>query len=278
MQKRSLQIRQAGRKIAFVPTMGFLHEGHLSLVRIGRELSDDLVVSIFVNPTQFSPAEDFDAYPRDTERDLALCRKARVDAVFLPQQAQLYPQGYETYVQLERLPGHLCGLSRPLFFRGVATIVTKLFNIIRPHWAVFGEKDYQQLQVIRRMVQDLNMDVTVTAGPTVREPDGLAMSSRNSYLTPSQREAACSLFQALQAAKTSVAAGRRDAQSIRQAAAAGISAHPETEIDYIAICDPTTLEEVAKIEGRVLMALAVKVGTTRLIDNMLLVPGASADP
>jgi len=272
MQQHSDRIRALGRTIAFVPTMGYLHEGHLALIRKGRELGDELVVSIFVNPTQFAPGEDFEAYPRDPERDLSLIEKEKADAIFFPDTQELYPEGFQTYVELEKLPKHLCGISRPTFFTGVATVVTKLFNIVKPHLAVFGEKDYQQLTIIRRMVQDLNFDITIIGQPTVREPDGLAMSSRNTYLSPSQRPAALSLFNALNNADARVKDGINEAGKIIKEASDLITSYPDTTIDYISICDPETLDDVNTIETPVLMALAVKVGTTRLIDNMILKP------
>ena len=272
MQQHSDRIRAMGRTIAFVPTMGYLHEGHLALIRKGRELGDELVVSIFVNPTQFAPGEDFEAYPRDPERDLALIEKEKADAIFFPDTKELYPEGFQTYVEMEKLPKHLCGISRPIFFTGVATVVTKLFNIVKPHLAVFGEKDYQQLTIIRRMVQDLNFDITIIGQPTVREPDGLAMSSRNTYLSPSQRPAALSLFNALNNADARVKDGINEAEKIIKEASDLITSYPDTTIDYISICDPETLDDVNTIETSVLMALAVKVGTTRLIDNMILKP------
>jgi len=272
MQQHSDRIRALGRTIAFVPTMGCLHEGHLSLIRKGRELGDDLVVSIFVNPAQFAPGEDFEAYPRDPERDLALIEKEKADAIFFPDTQELYPEGFQTYVELEKLPKHLCGISRPIFFTGVATVVAKLFSIVKPHLAVFGEKDYQQLTIIRRMVQDLNFDITIIGQPTIREPDGLAMSSRNTYLSPAQRPAALSLFNALNNADARVKDGINDAEKIIKEAFDLITSYPDTTIDYISICDPETLDDVNIIETPVLMALAVKVGTTRLIDNMILKP------
>lgn len=270
MQAAADGLRQAGKTIACVPTMGFLHKGHLSLMREGKRRADILVISIFVNPTQFAPHEDFDAYPRDLERDLELARQTGVDIVFTPEREALYPAGFETYVKLDALPLHLCGLSRPIFFRGVATVVTKLFHIVKPHVAVFGEKDFQQMMVIRRMVSDLNMDIEIVAGPTVREPDGLAMSSRNAYLKPNQRESALSLFRALTQAAQRVKAGMRDGAAVVDEARAFISRHPETEIDYVAVVDPETLEDMATIDRPARMALAVKVGGTRLIDNMAL--------
>jgi pantoate--beta-alanine ligase len=278
MRRRSRQLKAAGRSIAFVPTMGFLHEGHLSLMREGRRRADVLVASIFVNPTQFAPSEDFATYPRNPEGDSALTRAVGVDILFTPDSRTVYPEGYQTYVQLEALPHHLCGLSRPVFFRGVATVVTKLFHIVQPDIAIFGEKDYQQLMVIRRMVQDLDFGIEIVGGPTVREPDGLAMSSRNAYLTPAQRPAALSLYQTLQAAAAQVAAGEQDAARVVAAARERIGAFPETAVDYIAIVDPETLADVAVIDRPVRMALAVWVGKTRLIDNLSLSPDGTGAP
>ena len=272
IQKRSEQIRCQGKSIVLVPTMGFFHEGHLSLMRKGRELGDDLVISIFVNPAQFGPHEDFESYPRDLERDLQLAREIGVDAVFTPDNMELYPEGFQTYIELEKLPNHLCGLSRPVFFKGIATVVAKLFNIVKPHVAIFGEKDYQQLTVIRRMVQDLNFNINIIGGPTVREPDGLAMSSRNNYLSPKERPAALTLYKALVKAKDLLKNGVKDAGEIIQVATKLITAHPETGIDYISICDPECLDTIKTIDKPALMALAVNVGKTRLIDNMILYP------
>ena len=273
MQRHSEASRQRGQKIAFVPTMGYLHDGHLSLVKAGLGKADQVVVSIFVNPTQFGPGEDLDAYPRDVERDLTLAEAAGAHIVFIPTEEELYPQGYETYVKLESLPNHLCGLSRPVHFRGVATIVTKLFNIVKPHIAVFGQKDFQQLQVIRKMVADLNLDVEIYGAPTVREADGLAMSSRNRYLNQDQRPAALSLFKSLKLADSLVQEGVTDSAQIIAAARKLITTHPGNKIDYITLCDPETLEDINTIRGPVLMALAVKVGPSRLIDNHILIPG-----
>jgi len=270
MQKRSGELRRQGKAIAFVPTMGFLHEGHLSLMREGKRRGGTLVVSIFVNPTQFAPNEDFDSYPRDFDRDIELARSVGVDIVFSPNRKDLYPEGFETHVKLDALSRHLCGLSRPVFFSGVATVVTKLFNIVLPTIAVFGEKDFQQLVIIRRMVQDLNMNITIIGGPTVREPDGLAMSSRNAYLRPRQREAALSLYRSLTRAREQVREGLRDTAEIIQTATDFISEHPETKIDYIAVVDAETLVDVKRIDRPTRMVLAVKVGKTRLIDNIEL--------
>jgi len=270
MQERAESLRQGGRRIACVPTMGFLHDGHLSLMRLARRRADVLVVSVFVNPAQFGPEEDFETYPRNLERDLELCAKEDVDIVFTPKTGALYPNGYQSYVKLQHLPHHLCGLSRPVFFTGVATVVTKLLNIVRPHIAVFGEKDYQQLLVIRRMVQDLNFNTEIIGAPIVREKDGLAMSSRNAYLTPDQRPAALTLYRSLLQARKRIETGERDAARILKEARDLITAQPETHIDYLSICDPETLIDVERIDRPALMALAVKVGKTRLIDNTIL--------
>ncbi len=252
--------------------MGYLHEGHLSLIKIAREHSDDVVLSIFVNPTQFGPGEDLSSYPRALERDFELCERAGADVIFTPNEKDLYPEGYETYVALEKLPNHLCGLSRPVHFRGVATVVAKLFNMVKPHVAVFGEKDYQQLLLIRRMTRDLNFDIRIVSGPIVREPDGLAMSSRNSYLTTGQRKSALSLYKALNKARELAANGTTDAETIRNEVSNLILSHEGTSIDYVALTDPETLEEAATLNKPVLMALAVMIGKTRLIDNMILEP------
>ncbi len=265
-------MRRQGKTIVFVPTMGFLHEGHLSLMREGKTHGDDLVVSIFVNPTQFGPGEDLETYPRDFERDLDLVRKEGADAVFTPDDHEIYGERFQTYVELEKLPNHLCGKSRPVFFKGVATVVAKLFNIVKPHVAVFGQKDYQQLVIVRQMVRDLNFDITVIGSPTVREPDGLAMSSRNTYLTPEQRVSALSLYKSLINAQALLESGVQDAAEIIDSATDLIRSCPDTEIDYIAVCDPETLVDVKTIDKPVRMALAVKVGKARLIDNMLLKP------
>ena len=270
MQEHAESLRGDGWRIACVPTMGFLHDGHLSLMRIAKRRADVLVVSVFVNPAQFGPEEDFETYPRNLERDLELCAKEDVDIVFTPKTGALYSDDYQSYVKLEHLPHHLCGLSRPVFFTGVATVVCKLFNIVRPHIAVFGEKDYQQLLIIRRMVKDLNFNIEIIGGPIVREKDGLAMSSRNAYLTPDQRPAALTLYRSLVQARKRVETGERDAARILKEVRDLITAQPETDIDYLSICDPETLIDVERIDRPALMALAVKVGKTRLIDNTIL--------
>jgi len=270
MQKQSNELRSSGKTVAFVPTMGFLHEGHLELIRFGKKAADILVVSIFVNPTQFGPNEDFDAYPRDMEGDLSKVEKIGADMVFIPEADEMYPPDSQTKVMVDKVTKHLCGLSRPGHFDGVTTVVSKLFNIVKPHIAIFGEKDYQQLAVIRRMVKDLNMDIDVIGIPTIREPDGLAMSSRNSYLNPEERKSALCLIKSLDLANRSASDGQRDAQKIKMAMEELILSHPYTEIDYIQLCDPVSLEDVESINGETLVALAIKVGRTRLIDNKII--------
>lgn len=272
MQKRQEAIRLSGKRIAFVPTMGFLHKGHESLLVEGRKRGDDLVLSIFVNPTQFGPSEDLSTYPRNIEGDLAIAEKNGVDAVFLPDSADIYLPGYQTSVNLDLLPGFLCGLSRPGHFKGVATVVSKLFNIVKPHVAIFGEKDFQQLAVIRRMTMDLNFDIEIVGAPTVREADGLAMSSRNAYLSTEQRRTALCLIESLKNARDLVRNGLTNPEEIIRRSSDIIASYPETSVDYLAICDPLTLEPVTVITGPVLFAMAVKVGNTRLIDNMILEP------
>lgn len=272
MQAWSKARKQEGKTIGFVPTMGYLHAGHVSLLEKCRPLCDELVLSIFVNPTQFGPNEDLDAYPRDIDNDMALARTAGTTAVFLPDNTEMYGENYQTRVALDHLPHHLCGKSRPVHFGGVATVVTKLFNIVMPDVAVFGKKDYQQLRVIRQLVQDLDFDIRVLGGDIVREPDGLAMSSRNAYLTPEQRESALCLSQALGLAKAAVAGGETRVGTIRDKMAHHINGLDHTAIDYIEFCDPVTLDELKKINGPVVVALAVQVGKSRLIDNALIDP------
>lgn len=267
MQEASRQIRSSGKTIAFVPTMGFLHEGHLELLRQARERADVPVLSIFVNPTQFGPTEDFDKYPRDMEGDLKKAEQTGTDIVFTPPVSEMYPEGSQTTVKVKSLPEHLCGLSRPGHFEGVATVVAKLFNIVMPHVAIFGKKDFQQLAVIRRMVLDLNMDIEIIGIPTVREPDGLAMSSRNKYLNPEERRSALCLKKSIDMAIAMVNKGERDAEKIKASIRDLITGHPFTGIDYISLCDPLTLDDISVIEKPALLALAVRVGKTRLIDN-----------
>jgi pantoate--beta-alanine ligase len=257
-------------KIALVPTMGYFHRGHLSLMEYGKTVADRLVVSLFVNPAQFGPSEDLDRYPRDLERDAALAREAGVDVLYTPAAAAMYPRGYQTYVEVEQLSQGLCGASRPGHFRGVATVVLKLFNQVQPHTGIFGEKDYQQLAVIKRMAADLDLTVKVVGRSIVREPDGLAMSSRNTYLNPEERSAALCLYRSLSAAREVVASGAKSPQSVLEAVRQIITSTPHTRIDYLALVHPETLREVDSIEGRARLLLAVWVGHTRLIDNTLL--------
>jgi pantoate--beta-alanine ligase len=270
MQARSDELRLEGRTIALVPTMGFLHEGHLELMRVGTKHADTLMISIFVNPTQFGPSEDYEQYPRDTEGDLEKAREVGVDIVFFPSAEEMYTPNHQTTVSVERVTKHLCGLTRPGHFNGVTTVVAKLFNATKPHLAIFGQKDYQQLTVISRMVKDLNMDVQIVGVPTVREPDGLAMSSRNKYLNPEERQSALCLRKSLDLAEELFRQGERNALTIKKAMEELILSHPFTEIDYINLCHPVSLEDLEDLEDENLVALAVKVGKTRLIDNALL--------
>ncbi|RLB04759.1 MAG: pantoate--beta-alanine ligase [Deltaproteobacteria bacterium] len=270
MQGLAESLRKQGKKIAFVPTMGYLHEGHLSLMRYGREIADVLVTSIYVNPAQFAPGEDFEEYPRDFERDVRLSEKVGVDIIFTTTDEQMYPERYQTYVEVKEVTKNLCGRSRPVFFRGVATVVTKLFNIVKPHVAIFGEKDYQQLITIQRMVSDLNYDIEIIGRPIVREPDGLAMSSRNAYLSVDERKSALSLSRSLKIAQEMVQAGETSSSKIIERVCHEITSEPYTKIDYVQICHPQTLVDVDDISGGGVLALAVWVGKTRLIDNCML--------
>lgn len=275
MQAFSNSMRAEGKTISFVPTMGFLHEGHASLLSMGRAKADILVLSIFVNPSQFGPNEDLDAYPRNLEGDFAIAEKEGVDAIFTPKPGDIYPEGYQTYVNLEKLPDHLCGLSRPGHFRGVATVVAKLFNMVKPHFAIFGQKDFQQLAVIKRMVLDLDFDIEIIGAPIVREADGLAKSSRNSYLTAGQRKSSLCLYQAICKAKDMVAAGVNKTSEIIFEIEKIIKNQPEAKIDYLAMVDPDTFEDVTGLDKPCLFALAVIIGSTRLIDNTILAPSGS---
>jgi pantoate--beta-alanine ligase len=270
MQAWSKHKKQQGRTLCFVPTMGYLHKGHTSLLDKGKPLCDELVLSIFVNPTQFGPNEDLDKYPTDIENDLALAKKAGVTAVFLPNKDAMYPENYQTRVSLDHLPNHLCGKSRPVHFGGVATVVTKLFNIVMPDIAIFGQKDYQQLQVIRQMTLDLDFDIKILGGEIIREDDGLAMSSRNAYLTDTQRASAVCLNQSLARAKEMIKDGQTDTAAMTDKLTAFMNGFEEARVEYCSFCDPVTLEPVETVKGQVLLALAVKVGNTRLIDNALI--------
>lgn len=271
MQQRCLAARASGRRIALVPTMGFLHEGHLSLLREGKERGDLLVLSLFVNPTQFGQGEDLDSYPRDLERDAELARSVGVDLLFAPTANDMYPAGYSSYVNVEGLTEVLCGESRPGHFRGVTTVVCKLFTIVQPQVALFGRKDFQQLAVIRRMTADLNLPVEIVGMPIIREEDGLAMSSRNSYLSPQQRCQALALSDAIRLAKAAVAAGEQSAANLLQMVRRRIGQEADAAIDYVRICHADTLQEAAVIDRHAVLLLAVRIGQTRLIDNSYLV-------
>lgn len=270
MRTWSAAERAAGRRIGFVPTMGYLHQGHTSLVHLARQRAESVVVSIFVNPTQFGANEDLDAYPRDLERDTALLREAGASALFLPTTAMMYPEGHQTVVTVAEVTRPLCGAARPVHFRGVATVVTKLFNIVAPHVAVFGCKDFQQLVTIRRLVADLDFDIEIVGGPIVREDDGVAMSSRNAYLSAEERRAARCLSLALADARAAVAAGTREAARILGVASARIAAEPLARLDYAALVDPETLSDIETLDGPALLALAAHIGKARLIDNEVL--------
>jgi pantoate--beta-alanine ligase len=256
--------------VGFVPTMGYLHEGHLSLIRRARQECDHVVVSIFVNPTQFGPNEDLSRYPRDIERDLSLIEPLGVDLVWTPTAEVMYPKGYQTWVEVEAMTRPLEGAMRPGHFRGVTTVVAKLFNAVQPHKAYFGQKDAQQAAVIRRMTVDLNFPIEIVVCPTVREADGLAMSSRNVYLSPEQRKAATVLFRALSAAKELYEAGERNAERLRERMKEVLAAEPLAEVQYVSCADYDTLEELTEIRGKALLSMAVFIGKTRLIDNFVL--------
>jgi pantoate--beta-alanine ligase len=255
--------------VGFAPTMGYLHEGHLSLVKKSKEENDISVASIFVNPTQFGPSEDFESYPRDLEKDFKLL-EPYTDIIFTPSMKDMYPEGFNTWVEVKGLTDKLEGASRPTHFRGVTTIVAKLFNIVRPARAYFGQKDAQQLAVIKKMVKDLDMHLDVIACPTVREPDGLAMSSRNSYLKPDERKAAVVLHKSLTLAKKLFEGGERNASVIRREMVDLINREPLAHCDYVSIADNETLDEVETIHREVLVSLAVQIGKPRLIDNIVL--------
>ena len=262
--------RQLAEPLGFVPTMGYLHEGHLSLVRYARKENATVAASIFVNPTQFGPREDFKTYPHDTQRDLSLLEKERTDIVFMPTAEEMYPPQSDSWVVVENLAEGLEGASRPGHFRGVTTVVAKLFNIVQPDRAYFGQKDAQQAAVIKKMAVDLNMNLEVVTLPTVREPDGLAMSSRNTYLNAEQRQAATVLYKALTLAQQLYKGGERDAGKLRQQMIKLIQQEPLTEIDYISIASNETLAELDTVSPPALVSMAVKIGSTRLIDNVVL--------
>jgi pantoate--beta-alanine ligase len=261
--------RARGERIAFVPTMGYLHAGHVALLEEGRRRGDRLVLSIFVNPTQFGPTEDLSRYPRDLPGDLAKATAADTDVAFVPEPASMYPPGHQTTVQVHLLEQGLCGATRPGHFVGVATVVCKLFNIVRPHVTVFGEKDFQQLAVIRRMVRDLDMSIEVVGLPTVREPDGLAMSSRNKFLSPDERQRAVALSRALFAAREACQKGQRDVATLIAAAEAAIGP-AVTRLQYLELRDAETLQAISTVDRPAVMAVAAFLGQTRLIDNVRL--------
>lgn len=256
--------------LGFVPTMGYLHEGHLSLVRRAREECASVVVSIFVNPTQFGPQEDLARYPRDLPRDLGLLEPLGVDVVWTPTVEEMYPPGYQTWVIVEKLTQPLEGAMRPGHFRGVTTVVSKLFNAVQPQKAYFGQKDAQQAAVIRQMTRDLSYPIEIIVCPTVREPDGLAMSSRNTYLSPAERQAARVLYRALSAARTAYIQGERDAERLRQIMRQVLGEEPLAQVQYVSCADYETLEELEEVRGKALLSLAVFIGKTRLIDNVVL--------
>jgi pantoate--beta-alanine ligase len=278
MHRTAEGIRQDGKRIGFVPTMGYLHPGHLSLVRRARELSQVVVVSLFVNPTQFGPAEDYDTYPRDLPRDIDLLEEAGCDILFQPAAEQMYPPEHSTFVEVQGLTETLCGASRPGHFRGVTTVVAMLFEIVKPHLAVFGQKDAQQAIIIRRMAADLHQDIEIVVAPTVREPDGLAMSSRNEYLSPGERQEAPALYRALQWARSRIEEGERRSDALIEGMRQRIESESTGRIDYIAVVDTDRLQPLEEVSGEVLVALAVKFGRARLIDNIILNLGDDGAP
>ena len=269
--RQMVQAREAApRPLGLVPTMGYLHAGHLALVKRAREESAAVVVSIFVNPTQFGPTEDLATYPRDMERDLALLEQEQADIVFAPSVEEMYPAGYSTYVDVEGITSRLEGEQRPEHFRGVATVVTKLFTIVRPDRSYFGQKDGQQLVVVRRLAQDLNLCTEVVAVPTVREPDGLALSSRNAYLSERERKAASVLSHALRRVEELWRGGERDGEALRGKMRGTVQAEPLAELDYVSVADVVTLEEMSTVDRDAMASLAVRIGRARLIDNIQL--------
>lgn len=273
MQRWADAARARSQRIGLVPTMGYLHAGHLSLVSEARRRADVVVASVFVNPLQFGANEDLARYPRDIQRDTKLLADAGTDVLFLPDVKEMYPEGFQTAVAVDRVTRGLCGASRPAHFQGVTTVVAKLFNMVKAHVAVFGQKDFQQLVAIRRMVADLNFDIEIVGAPIVREADGLAMSSRNAYLSDHERHAALCLSKALAAAAARVERGETDALRILAAARRTVTDEPLARLDYAALVDPETLEDVTTVRAPTLLALAVHIGKTRLIDNAILTPG-----
>jgi pantoate--beta-alanine ligase len=266
----SLKAKSHGKKVGFVPTMGALHEGHLSLIVEAKKKCDLVIVSIFVNPIQFAPSEDFGSYPRNVGKDKKLLKNFAIDALFLPSADKMFPDGFKTFVEVEALSKKMCGRSRPTHFRGVATVVTKLFNIVNPDLAFFGEKDYQQQLIIKQLAADLNLPVEVVTLPTVREFDGLAMSSRNTKLNPKERKSAAILYKALSLARREIEGGEHDLNKLLFRLRSLIGSEPSVRLDYLVAADPKTLQEVKKIGGKVLFALAAYLGKTRLIDNIVV--------
>lgn len=262
--------KKEGLSIGFVPTMGFLHEGHMSLMKQARMENDKVVASIFVNPMQFGPTEDLEAYPRDLERDAAMCEEVGVDLIFHPEPSEMYKDGFCSFVDMTGVTDALCGKSRPVHFRGVCTVVSKLFHIVTPDRAYFGQKDAQQVAVIQRMVTDLNMDVEIIPCPIVREEDGLAKSSRNTYLSAEERKAALILSQAIFMGQKMVTDGERDGKVLAKAIADKIASEPMARIDYVEVVDALTMQAVDTLEGTILTAVAVYIGKTRLIDNFMI--------
>ena len=270
MQRWSETQRLAGKKIACVPTMGFLHEGHLSLVREGKKRGDVVVVTIFVNPMQFNQASDFDKYPRNVEQDQRMLEEIGTDVLFYPTAPEMYPENFQTAVEVDKVSKPLCGAFRPGHFRGVTTVVAKLFNIVKPHFALFGEKDFQQCVVIQRMVKDLNFDVEIIPMPTIRETDGIAMSSRNARLNESERQTSLCISRALNSAQEMVTRGERNTEAVLQMVQDTLSKDGGVRLEYASLCHPETLEEASRVSGPTLLAIAVWVGDVRLIDNRVI--------
>jgi len=270
MSDEAAGLRLAGKTVGFVPTMGYLHAGHLSLVKLARRENDVVVLSIFVNPTQFGQGEDLDRYPRDLPGDVDKCRKEDVNIVFAPEADDIYPDGFSTSVNVEGVSERLCGAVRPGHFRGVATVVAKLFNIVKPHRAYFGQKDHQQTMVVRRMARDLDIGTDIIVGPTVREPDGLAMSSRNAYLSPDDRMAAVQIYRALASARSLRQSGETRADVLLSKVRESLRNEPAIKAEYIELVDPEKLTPLSSAGEKALLALAVRIGKTRLIDNMFI--------
>jgi pantoate--beta-alanine ligase len=270
MQELVDRLKQDAHKIGFIPTMGFLHEGHLSLFRVAKKYSDIRIVSIFVNPTQFAPSEDFEKYPRDFTRDKKLCTQEGIDYIFYPSVEEMYQKNHKTYVFIDDLSKKLCGITRPTHFKGVTTVVAKLFNIVKPDIAVFGQKDAQQCVIIKKIILDLNFDIKIVIAPIIREPDGLAMSSRNRYLDGNERQDAIILYRSLQLAEKMIKQGEIDTNNIKEKMEELIQEVPSASIEYISIVDPDTLDPVDKIKKSTLIAIALYIGHTRLIDNIII--------